>query len=688
MRANPPNWTALFKPLPCSDDEHWLRVWGGVAAWLIGLAGTLWYGANSDANWGFDFELSNNVLGAVFWSGCLVPLLLNTHWTNATRLLFLATFVLPWMLGLWLVLTLEGAQRGIVVILGFFGLGGAALKPAIHSAPTYWPYMFKPERCSDAEHWGRILLGFTIWLVGFVSTYWYASLRSTSPIFYPFATLFWLGCLLPILINTHRSWAHDARYLAAVTIPWLIGLCVIFTVLGDFRWLILFIAFIGSGLMTFVLVAPDQGDPAFIRGAECVTLADYRRRLVTHLRRTAADPDVIRAIETGDQSLSVTVAGAPLPPGNESLHTLVCASTGAGKSVTLVALLANIRARGERAIVLDNGHEFHRRFGRPDDVVMGPLANDHGWAIGNEIRQPYEWARFARSVVPDGHGESRSWHEYAQRFFANVGEALGAGVSNRELIEALTVWSPAELAPLLRGTTSAVMLQEGGERLLTNVRSIFSGYLQGWRYTPEGPFSFRDYMAKREDAAWLWIPYRESELGVARGLVTCWTDMLVTAGFDRTEGVPLTWIVIDELDSLGELSSLIEATTKLRKRRVAIVAAIQSLSQLTTHYGPDKARTLLNCFSNLLVLRSVEPDTAEALSRHLGEREHWDTSYSKGTSQRGFEEKTHSEGTNRTKRQSRIVLPSEIQALPDLHGFLKPAGPWPVVRVEAERPHG
>lgn len=267
---------------------------------------------------------------------------------------------------------------------------------------------------------------------------------------------------------------------------------------------------------------------------------------------------------------------------------------------------------------------------------------------------------------------------------ANLGEALGPNAGNRELVEALTVWTPAQLAPLLSCTTSAVMLQEGGERLLTNVRSIFSGYLQGWKYTPEGAFSFRSYMTERDDRAWLWIPYRESEIGVARGLVTCWTDTLVTAAFDRPEGAATTWIVIDELDSLGELSSLIEATTKLRKRRVVIVAAIQSLSQLATHYGPDKARTLLNCFSNLLVLRSVEPDTAEALSRHLGEREYWEESHSESTSSGSLGRDSSS--TTRTKRQTRIVLPSEIQSLPDLHGFLKPAGPWPVVTVEAELP--
>lgn len=83
-------------------------------------------------------------------------------------------------------------------------------------------------------------------------------------------------------------------------------------------------------------------------------------------------------------------------------------------------------------------------------------------------------------------------------------------------------------------------------------------------------------------------------------------------------------------------------------------------------------------------MRSVEPDTAEALSRHLGDREHWETSYSESTSRAGLGGSTSTSGTSQAKRQSRIVLPSEIQSLPDLQGFLKTAGPWPVVRVRAE----
>ena len=108
----------------------------------------------------------------------------------------------------------------------------------------------------------------------------------------------------------------------------------------------------------------------------------------------------------------IRLAQIPIPPANETLHIAITASTGAGKSVALRGLLADIRARGDRAIVIDNGGEFGRDFGVLDDLVLSPFdARSLGWDLINEVREPYDWPRLARSIVPDGHGNEKSWHE-------------------------------------------------------------------------------------------------------------------------------------------------------------------------------------------------------------------------------------------------------------------------------------
>lgn len=436
----------------------------------------------------------------------------------------------------------------------------------------------------------------------------------------------------------------------------------------------------------FIEEAEEQrNDPKVIRGVGLGT-SDYLRRVIglgaKGMRRTndqgaeteewkAAERALRKAPNGQDSRIFerwIRLAQIPIPPANETLHFAVTASTGAGKSVALRGMLADIRARGDRAIVIDNGGEFGRDFGALEDLVLSPFdSRSLGWDLINEVREPYDWPRLARSIVPDGHGNEKSWHEMAQKLLANLGSNTHA--DNAELLNIATGYSAKALQPLLAGTSSSVLAQDGGERLLTNIRSVFGTTLQCWQYMKGGGFSLRDYM-QGADPRWLWIPFQESQLGVGRDLIASWMDILVSAGLERAEGSQDTWIIIDELDTLGELSSLIAATTKLRKRNVRVVVAFQSYSQVIETYGKERASTLLNCFSNKLVLRSVDGETAEKLSLELGERDRW-----KDTSNAG-------QGRNRvvtsTLQKERAILPSQIQNLPDLEGFIKLAGDYPI----------
>ena len=124
----------------------------------------------------------------------------------------------------------------------------------------------------------------------------------------------------------------------------------------------------------------------------------------------------------------VRFGSVPMPPDVETLHSLICASTGTGKTVALRQLLGDIRRRGDRAIVIDAGHDLSRSFRRDDDLVLS--AGDDGslgWDLRNEVRKPSEWARFVAAVVPAiGSGESGEWTRKAQSFLTAICEQVGA----------------------------------------------------------------------------------------------------------------------------------------------------------------------------------------------------------------------------------------------------------------------
>lgn len=366
-------------------------------------------------------------------------------------------------------------------------------------------------------------------------------------------------------------------------------------------------------------------------------------------------------------------AGTFLPPDIEKLHIAIVASTGAGKSVALKKLIKEIRKRGDRAIIIDNGYEFYDRFGAVNEHLLNPFdKRSLKWDISNEIKQDFEWTKFAKSIIPEGHGSEKEWNRMAQALISNIG--INTGADNKTLLEIATSYSIKQLEPILQGTSSAVLLQEGGERLLTNIRSVFATYLQAWQFAESGDFSIRDYVLG-DDPRWLWIPFKDNELEVSKNLIATWLDIAVNAGLEREEGQnPKTWIILDELDSLGELSSLISATTKLRKRNMPIVTAFQSYSQLAETYGENRTQTLLNCFSTKLIMRTSSAKLAEAMSLELGECEIWESNRTgKDTV-----------SNDQIKKTERLVMASELSNLDPLNGYLKLAGDYPVVKVKFE----
>jgi len=143
-------------------------------------------------------------------------------------------------------------------------------------------------------------------------------------------------------------------------------------------------------------------------------------------------------------------------------------------------------------------------------------------------------------------------------------------------------------------------------------------------------------------------------------------------------------MVIDELDSLQKLPSLEDALTKGRKHGLRIVAGIQSTAQLERTNGEKDATVLRSCFRNILVLGGGRADskTAEDLSRSLGEHEVERETLGETTNNRGGSRSR----TTRIERE-RVVMPSEIQSLPELTGYVAFAGDIPISRVRLVPQH-
>ena len=379
----------------------------------------------------------------------------------------------------------------------------------------------------------------------------------------------------------------------------------------------------------------------------------------------------------------ITLGSVALPSNLEAVHTLAVGSTGTGKSSLIAEVLSKIIPRGDRCIVVDPNGGFLSRFHRDSDVVLNPFdRRSPGWSAFNEVRKDFDYDRLARSLVPDGQGADRSWHGYAQMLTSELlrTQMRHGDTTTASLVHSASIAPASELAELLSDTPAAGLFQPGAEKALASTRFILGTQLQPQKYLLPGEFSLRAWLT--EGKGNLYLTWRSDMLASLRPLVGCWIDILLSAALSLPPSdVRRTWFVCDELAAVGQLSSLESALTLGRKHGLCVLAGLQSVAQLDRLYDRETSTVLRSCFRNLVVLgiAKTDPSTAEEMSKALGERE---VDREQRSTSQGSGGTTQNASLHRVKE--RLVLPSEITELPDLHGYLALAGEQPIRRIRIE----
>jgi type IV secretory pathway TraG/TraD family ATPase VirD4 len=386
--------------------------------------------------------------------------------------------------------------------------------------------------------------------------------------------------------------------------------------------------------------------------------------------------------KTREMAQQIDVAGVPMPSKVENLHLLVNGATGSGKSVLLRSLAWSGLKRRDRFIFVDPNGDMLSKFHQEGDVILNPYdARTKGWSFFNEIRNDYDFERYALSIVPRGQSEeAEEWASYARLLLRETARKLQlmAKPSIPELFRWTTIAQPEDLKAFLAGTV-AESLFVGADKALASARFVLSDKLPQHLNMPTGDFSLRVWLDNPTGGN-LYITWREDMAEALKPLISAWVDVLCTSILSLPEDEKRKlWMIIDELASLEKLASLNAALTKGRKHGLRIVAGLQSTSQLDKIYGEKEAQTLRACFRSLVVLGGSKADhkTCEDMSKSLGDHEVERDTYGKTFS---IKRDTTSRGEQR--KQEHLVLPSEIASLPDLTGYLAFSGDYPITKFK------
>lgn len=260
--------------------------------------------------------------------------------------------------------------------------------------------------------------------------------------------------------------------------------------------------------------------------------AEYDR----FLRGTKMETQAGLAKITNDKVHSqVGIANVPIPISIERMHFLINGATGGGKSVAMRELAYDALKRGDKLAVIDPDGSMMSRFYRKGDKILNPFdARTQGWSIFNEIRRPYDFERYAISLVPvsDSH-ESEEWAEYGRLLLRSVMMQLAAkgDPSMREVIQWCNIKPLDDLRELVKGT-DAEALYAGTSKSVGSARFVLSKALPPHTYMPAGEFSIRDWIDDPHSGN-LWIAWREDMATALKPSISAWTDTLAPASCHR-----------------------------------------------------------------------------------------------------------------------------------------------------------
>ena len=414
------------------------------------------------------------------------------------------------------------------------------------------------------------------------------------------------------------------------------------------------------------------------------TEAGFRRgaRLVSAV-------ELKKMIEKSRLETSIFLGRIPIPIKIETLQILVAGAIGSGKSLVFDLIFKKARSRKNKAIIFDlNGVALSKYF-KEGDIILNPFdSRSVSWSPFSEIQNDWDINSLTKSIVPDSDGSSAEWSSYAQSLLKSTLQSLIAEgrTTNRDLYQSLILLNNQELQELLIGTPASTMFEKGSTGILGSSKSIISTRLSPYQFlnpdAGKSAFSIKSWM-KKENDSWLFINVRDDQLSELKPLVSAFFDIAIGA---LLSGQPIepksnkrTWFFLDEIASLGRIQSVEQLLTKGRKFGGVCVAGLQTTSQLNSSYGQYDSQTFLACFSNQVILRQNDNQTAKYFEANLGGQEIMRTV--EGGS--NGEKSTTSYSDQITNQQ--IVLSSELMNLKDRQGYLKVSG-FPIAKIQIDIP--
>jgi type IV secretory pathway TraG/TraD family ATPase VirD4 len=463
----------------------------------------------------------------------------------------------------------------------------------------------------------------------------------------------------------------------------------------------------GTEVMTSAALGLWMGTPCLFIVVALTLAAGLCTRLLRKRSRDSHKRGVVLIDQRGafarrqrgpsPDSAGLTLAGVRVPFIDETKHFKMVGTTGTGKSSAIRQLIAGALARGDRVVFADPDAGYQQRFFNRyrGDTILNPFDPlSVRWDPYAEIQHDYDVDQLAAGLIPSSDdASSNEWRSYARTFLAAV---IRRSRADRKVLP--EVWRILATAPVeevrevVEGSPAQPFLELDNARMFGSIRSVAISaiaaleHVQAQRATP---FAVREWVRAGRAPGALFITYKATQIAALRSMIATWVRLAIFEAMNGSENVDQhLWFVVDELDALGAIEGLKDALARLRKFGGRCVLGFQSIAQVHGTYGASTAQTLVENCGNSLILRCAGGEsggTSQFASRLIGDREVVRRQTTRGSDREGA---FAGRGMRRSKNISdshvteAAVMPSQLEQLPDLSGYLKLASSPAWRRVE------
>ena len=355
-----------------------------------------------------------------------------------------------------------------------------------------------------------------------------------------------------------------------------------------------------------------------------------------------------------------------MPHNLEELGIFCVGSPGSGKTQAIARLISELKQRPDyRIVCFDRNGEFTANFyDEKQDLIFNPKdKRSLGWSHNCESASN---ETIAASIIPDHHHTDKFWSDSARNLLSEIYERT----SNNE--EANYVFSTMDTKQLKQFLGNSLFSKYfDSETTFASIISSTTTYTRFYSQLQdrENQIDFTGW-AKSNNGRSLFLPLFAQDAEIYKSLYSMVFELIIRGLLSNVEREIKTAIIIDELGALQKLDSLSSLLAEGRKFKATPIIATQTTAQIDKIYGENDRHILLQGTATKLILNCRDPHTAKAMAEIIGHQEVLEEFVSDNSN------------TILTVREKLAVMPSEIQNLIPLQGFLMMGSGVPIVKAE------